>query len=166
MLYMPSFRPPTYVEKSLLKNVFRAYTLNNSSFNHVVRGPPSTLTIQIRIPLKPTVFFQHNLCLKRAIYNQKEAGVGPFLKKLFFLFLIMINIRWKISVGIDFKFQNVILQERKFQFKNECQRLKSHPKSDKSFRPVTLLTPCLSYRWLQLLSITYFRLKKSIRRFC
>lgn len=120
---MPSFRPPTYVEKSLLKNVFRAYTLNNSSFNHVVRMP---------------VFYSYDP-------NSNPAETYS-LKKLFFLFLIMINIRWKISVGIDFKFQNVILQERNFQFKNECQRLKSHPKSDKSFRPVTLLTPCLSYR--------------------
>ena len=38
---------------------------------------PSTLTIQVRIPLKTKVFL--NLCLKRTKKNKREAGLARFL---------------------------------------------------------------------------------------
>ena len=41
---------------------------------------PSTLTIRVRIQLKPTVF-SVKLCLIRTNINKKEAGVGRFLNK-------------------------------------------------------------------------------------
>ena len=39
---------------------------------------PSTLTIRVRIPLKPTVF-SVKFVFEKKENKQKEAGVGPFL---------------------------------------------------------------------------------------
>ena len=39
---------------------------------------PSTLTIQVRIPMTPSIFFC-KICVWKE-RNKKEAGVGPFLK--------------------------------------------------------------------------------------
>ena len=45
---------------------------------------PSTLTIRVQIPLKHTVF-SAQFVVKRTKINKKEAGVGPFLEKIFLM---------------------------------------------------------------------------------
>ena len=45
---------------------------------------PSTPTIRVQIPLKHTVF-SAQFVVKRTKINKKEAGVGPFLEKIFLM---------------------------------------------------------------------------------
>ena len=73
---------------------------------------PYSPMIRVRIPLTPTVF-PYNLCLKRTKIK-KEAGVGPFFKKVKIYFL---NILLTQIINSRRKFQYCFYFDKRLSFR-------------------------------------------------
>ena len=68
---------------TMRSNLGMGYQARDENMRVVVKWSacsPSTPTIRVQIPLKPTIF-SVILYLKRTKINKKESGVGPLIKK-------------------------------------------------------------------------------------